>query len=242
MFCRLHPFRRVGWLALLLSLLPLSADADEAGGWKKRVMPLYYWSISISGKETASPGDPPADLGGFDFNFEGAFSLNAEVVKDNRWGALLDVIWVDLGNTREFTKLNFELLETEADIYYRFPDGNYSFDLLGGLRYYDAEARLQPPGAAVRDTWVDPVVGMRWNWQASDHWALSARGDLGGFGIGSDLSWQALATASWQPNDRFAVTGGLRAMDVDYDAGGLPGKFILNIRIWGPLMGFSVRW
>ena len=225
----------------MLVLLPLGVSSAENSVWEKRITPLYYWSINISGKETTSPGEPPINLGGFDFNFEGAFSLNAEVVNDNRWGALLDVIWVDLANTRKFTKLNFELLETEADIYYRFPDGSHSFDLLGGLRYYDAEVRLQPLETPVRDAWVDPVVGVRWNWQATDRWALSARGDIGGFGVGSDLSWQALATASWQPNDRFSVTGGLRAMDVNYDAGGSD-KFILNVRIWGPLLGFSVRW
>jgi len=38
---------------------------------------------------------------------------------------------------------------------------------------------------------------VRWNWDISDAWSTSLRGDIGGFGVGSDLSAQAVAIVDW---------------------------------------------
>jgi len=39
-------------------------------------------------------------------------------------------------------------------------------------------------------TWYDPVIVMRTQGTIQDKWLLQFRGDVGGFGVGSDFSWQ----------------------------------------------------
>jgi len=40
-------------------------------------------------------------------------------------------------------------------------------------------------------------MGVRWNWRFADGWSLIARGDIGGFGLGSEFSWHALGLVEW---------------------------------------------
>ncbi len=67
------------------------------------------------------------------------------------------------------------------------------------------------------------------------------RGDVGGFGAGSDFSWQALATY----NMKLCVTGGTvidgyfgyRALAVDYSEG----SYELDVVQHGPVMGLTMN-
>jgi hypothetical protein len=42
-------------------------------------------------------------------------------------------------------------------------------------------------------TWVDPVLVVRMKLPDSGKWLIQFRGDIGGFGVGSDLTWQIQA-------------------------------------------------
>jgi len=41
--------------------------------------------------------------------------------------------------------------------------------------------------------WRDPYIGARVLHRIDERWTLIAYGDVGGFGVGWDLTWQALA-------------------------------------------------
>jgi hypothetical protein len=45
--------------------------------------------------------------------------------------------------------------------------------------------------------WVDPLVGLRLRHQFAPGWNFVASGDVGGFGVGSKFSWQALAALNY---------------------------------------------
>lgn len=60
--------------------------------------------------------------------------------------------------------------------------------------------------------WVDPIIGLRWLWGFSDRWSLKLRGDIGGFGVGSDFAWQAAGLIDWQPFKYVSFIGGYRAL------------------------------
>ena len=48
-------------------------------------------------------------------------------------------------------------------------------------------------------TWVDPVIGLQGRLELTERWEAFAEGDIGGFGVGSDITWTgspASATAS----------------------------------------------
>ena len=54
----------------------------------------------------------------------------------------------------------------------------------------NADGTLTASGSA---NWVDPLVGLRLRHQFSPGWNFVASGDVGGFGVGSKFSWQALS-------------------------------------------------
>ncbi|NOR19502.1 MAG: hypothetical protein GQ538_05380 [Xanthomonadales bacterium] len=109
---------------LIVAMLALGsgnvAFAGEGSGWGWRLSPLYYWSINIRRNESYSGGggEPPTDPPPVHFSFEGAFSSNFEGVYDDRLGFIFDVVWVNLANTGENFKLDFEYLQTEIDGFY----------------------------------------------------------------------------------------------------------------------------
>jgi len=84
---------------------------------------------------------------------------------------------------------------------------------------------------------VDPIVGARGAWPIAASWTLIARADIGGFGVGSDLTWSALAVIDWSVSQNFGVVVGYRALDTDYedDSGD---RFVeFNTLVAGPLIG-----
>jgi hypothetical protein len=93
--------------------------------------------------------------------------------------------------------------------------------------------------------WVDPVVGARLRHQMASGAELILAGDVGGFGVGSDFSWQALATYGFDVNcfgTPLRTVVGYRALAVDYSENGRVGKNGLDLVQHGPVMGIALRW
>ncbi len=75
-----------------------------------------------------------------------------------------------------------------------------AIEILGGGRYWHQSLGL--PLAANNITlarsggvdWVDPFRGMMWKQPIAPGQSLVVRGDIGGLGVGSNFSWQAMAT------------------------------------------------
>ena len=83
-------------------------------------------------------------------------------------------------------------------------------EFLFGLAYVDLSMDLSLQStsggpldvAASRDAdWIDPTLGLRYDRPLGDDWRLDLRGDIGGFGVGSDFMYHLLAGASWQASD-----------------------------------------
>jgi len=148
--------------------------------------------------------------------------------------------------------------------------GSYTaLDLLGGARYWNEEVSLsvnvtgtlavdfkrlglnlkRSRGIAVANggtlEWVDPVVGARVRHQIAPGKELRVRGDIGGFGAGSDFSWQAAANYGFQTRCfgiPLNLAIGYRALYVDYSESGPFGKNGLDLLQHGPMMGVSFNW
>lgn len=116
-----------------------------------------------------------------------------------------------------------------------------SLDLLAGLRRWDLDASVRVPLAGVSRapgaTFTDPLLAARVNIAVAPRWSLLGYVDVGGFGTGSDHTYQWLATVNYQPGERWVFSGGLRALSVDYRDGGTR----LDARLAGPLIGASWR-
>jgi hypothetical protein len=90
-------------------------------------------------------------------------------------------------------------------------------------------------------TWYDPVLITRLTADIHDKWLFQFRGDLGGFGIGSDFTWQLQAYAGYRFTRVFQLTVGYRILSIDYDKGEDAEQFIFNIDEFGPVirLGFN---
>ena len=132
---------------------------------------------------------------------------------------------------------------------------SFAFDLLGGMRYYYISSSVtattkvtvdRPGGPVTRErsgtlsgseNWIDPIIGARMKYDATDRLELSLRGDVGGFGVGSDLAWSATALGKYKVSDCWSLFGGYRVLDIDYSNGDTG----LNATMAGPVIGAQYK-
>ena len=108
--------------------------------------------------------------------------------------------------------LQYRLVDTTID---RVP--GITFDLYAGGRYTSIEVDIDTRGELSvnqKVDWIDPLVGGRLGVHLSEHWFLLFMGDVGGFGVGSDLAWSVtgLLGYRWQgAGVEWAILAGYRA-------------------------------
>lgn len=78
------------------------------------------------------------------------------------------------------------------------------------------------------DDWWDPYVGVRARLNFTPAFYLTARGDIGGFGVGSDLMWQAEGAFGVQLTRSIHAEAGYRALSFDYEGDGLTFDAIMH--------------
>ncbi|MBA4319269.1 MAG: hypothetical protein C0412_12785 [Flavobacterium sp.] len=90
-------------------------------------------------------------------------------------------------------------------------------------------------------TWFDPMLITRIKSKAGEKFVYQFRGEIGGFGIGSDLAWQMQAVAGYQFSKLFSITGGYRIISLDYESGSGQDYFHYNIDTSGPTVLFGFQ-
>ncbi len=122
-------------------------------------------------------------------------------------------------------------------------------EFLFGLAYVDLSTELKVAGTvggqldvrAERDAdWIDPTIGLQYNRPIGDDWRLNLRGDIGGFGVGSDFMYQALANVRWQASETVGVVFGYRLIGFDYEEGSGQDYQRYDLTEHGPLIGLTV--
>lgn len=83
------------------------------------------------------------------------------------------------------------------------------------------------------ESWVDPVVIVRSNHAFNEHWFTQLRADAGGFGIGSDFSWQLQANVGYRFSDLIQTSLGYRYISIDYDEGDGEDRFLYDMDTFG---------
>jgi hypothetical protein len=129
--------------------------------------------------------------------------------------------------------------------------GAMTFDLLAGIRYWrqDVEVAVTASPLTLERSgvvdWVDPIIGGRFSYAVEPGQSVLLRGDIGGFGAGSDFSWQALATyyAKIFDGPDYTLDGyvGYRGLAVDYSQGSGPRRYEMDIVQHGPVLEGAVN-
>ncbi len=244
--------RALGALALAISFAgsPASAQA-QSDDWEVVLAPYVLFG-NLTGDAAIGPSGPTAvDLSFGDLvkNLELGAMLHTEVWKGD-WGVMADLIWMRLGDDVSLfrTVLDIEVNEVvaEALLGRRFDWPDRRVDLFAGIRYWDLGLDLElvntPSALDLGDGWIDPVVGGRLVQDVSEDWFLSARGDIGGFGLGSTFSWNVQGGVGYDVADWFSLVAQYKALSVDFDNEKSGLDFLsYNTITHGALIGFVFR-
>jgi hypothetical protein len=79
--------------------------------------------------------------------------------------------------------------------------------------------------------------------QIADNWHVILKGDIGGFGIESDFTWNLQGGLMWDATDYLSLVLQYRAVSVDYSTGtvGTPDRFAYDTITHGPLLGLAFQ-
>jgi hypothetical protein len=118
-----------------------------------------------------------------------------------------------------------------------------------GVRVTTLKVSLDPKGGSDLDqskTWADPILGARMDLALGNEgrWRIRFRGDFGGFGAGSDFTWNLLGGLgyewrfdTWQLE---ALLGG-RALYQDFNDGSGLKRFEWDVTQYGPVVALGFR-
>ena len=236
-------------LAAVLAAPALSAQTstDAATQWKN-TLELYLMGPSLDGTVGLGPvdGDVDVDAGQVFDALDGAF-LGTYIGEADRWGVLVDLAYMDLkeDGTGPQGRVNYEV-NVKQTIFglvglYRLTD---TLQLTFGGRYVDVTNRLtlagpeQARGMKASESWFDPTIGLRYVAPLSEKWVFSAAADIGGAGVGSDLTWFWSANIAYRMTQRSQIYAGYRYIYFDYEDGAGRDRFKFDMAQHGPLIGF----
>jgi hypothetical protein len=216
--------------------------------WDFQLAPFYLWAVNLRGDMTVKGNIVPVKVDfddAFD-NLEAVFTAHFEGWWRQKWGFLVDVSYVNLGGEERILDVDLENVMTELVGFYRFTKGRHAFEPLVGIRYTSLETEVQVLGIPFEldegEGWVDPIIGARYKYSITEKWKLLFRGDIGGFSVGSDFTWNLVGLVDFQPWKHVSLFGGYRILDVDYESGSGISKFKYDVLMHGPLLGLSVVW
>ena len=249
-------------VVVLYWVQPCAAVVGDDDAWHFTIAP-YLWIPGQSGDVTVRGVDADVDLSVCDVlenldDIEFAFMAHLEADK-GRFGFYLDGFYMETEETTHqpntSTKVRtqqsaiefvgvFELTEFALDK--QDPQrSNLSIDLLGGGRYMNLTNDVDltilnafTHSGGTRD-WVDPLVGARATWTINEKWVAIVRGDIGGFDVGSQLTWNLVGTIAYRFNKNVALAVGYRWLDVDYEDGSGSDEFKYDVSLSGPFVGLA---
>lgn len=243
------------WVAAFI--LVVFPSPSRANDWDFVVAP-YILLPNISGDASVGRvegADVDVDTGDILDTLELGAMIQLEARHKSGFGVLLNYAFMDLGKEatgpRGFTRFDADVFQgiLEGYVAYRIEYEWSTLDAYIGMRWWDINIDIDattPLGSLSFDRdedWVDPVVGGRWLPRLAARWRLHLQGDIGGFGLSSDFTWNTMAGIIWDSSDAFSVALLYRLLSADYDTGtrGTPDRFAYNTITQGPILGVVFR-
>ena len=242
-------------LAACLLLGSTAARAQDSkyqtNGWQYELT-LYGWAASLSGH--VGPAFKVYEVDESFHSILDYLDMAAMVhfeARDNRWGILVDPVYVNLGDSVDTPrgwpiKLNMEeFIGGLAGSYRAYQSPAQSFDFTFGGRYNEIKPEITPylfPTRSRSLSWVDPVVGFKGGVKLGKAWTFGYRGDVGGFGAGSQLTWSAIVRVDAHFTKNFSMGLGYAYLYNDYKTGSGYREFTYDMAMGGPYLGVSFWW
>lgn len=239
-------------------------STDQTDKWQFEFTP-YFMAVSLNGDVGARGLTGDVDMSFSDFldDLEAGF-LAAFEARKGPWIFLFDAIYFKLKTDETkswqgpfgFVSVTGAVEVTPAmqtyqpSVGYRLMDDNTKLDLIGAVRYTRVDVDLDlvvttagiifPGGArslSRKEDWWDPVIGARLMTPFSEKWSFFGYADLGGFGVGSDFTFQGIVGIKWQFSKVVSAKLAYRYLYQDYTED----DFVWDMAAHGPLLGFGFR-
>lgn len=239
-------------LLSLVALAPALAAQEapppaRAPGWQFELVP-YLWLANLDG--TIGAGALPevsvdASFGDLLENLD----FSASTLLLARREQLLVV------GELSYTALAIEenvaasTVEIDSDLYWAMlgagwnlsTDPRKTLDVWAGARYVGVDNDASSSGGVVgsrtkKEDWLDPVLGFHTLTRFDESLAFDFAADVGGFGVGSDLTYEFLPSLSYSFDDTWSVKLGYRWMDTDYE----DSDFVYDMVQSGWIVGFGI--
>jgi hypothetical protein len=225
-------------------------------------------SNAAKGNVRVNGDRPDGDLvnksGGIFSNLEFAFvgSLSA---RKGRWGAGVDFLTASVDATASFSignglfsggaegTFDASIARARIDYLYARSLAPWHFGTCGcaehriyaGARGYDVRLQAVAVGnpalnADIGDTWVDPIIGLESHLPFARNWSVMLAGDLGGWGIDGNWSWNLLAGVAWRFARTWSIGLAYNVLDLRRTIGPAiaPQKIDVNLR--GPQLALHL--
>jgi hypothetical protein len=122
----------------------------------------------------------------------------------------------------------------------QFADAGLGFRAWGFSSRVELNPGLLAGAAASRSAgWADPLIGARYHRELGNGFAVTAYGDVGGFGVGAHTDWQVLGTVDYSLSPSWNLHLGYRSLN--FNISGSEGRFGFNVHMRGPIFAGTFR-
>jgi hypothetical protein len=219
--------------------------AAEAKEWSFDVS-LYALGLGIDGDLGVGPLTVPIDVGtdkiveNLEFGFMGFVRVGY-----GRWTLSTEALFMGLQGSKDGVTAELDQWLIEPSLSYRL---SKHIEPFVGVRYNSLEAELRGPGklptpvipTGTQDWW-DPVIGANLALPLGKSVAVKFRGDIGGFGVGSEITWQLYPYLDWRFTRWGSLQVGYRWLYMDYETGAGADRFQYTTLNEGAQLGFTIH-
>ncbi|MFZ1320288.1 MAG: hypothetical protein WAT71_01905 [Ignavibacteria bacterium] len=221
----------------------------------------YAWFAGIGGTVGQFNGETFGFNKGFTFENLHMYAAFVGKVKYERVSFIFDVSFINYKsfgatsnnpNLPQEISLNTTAKQTVMDLFlaYLFPSKSKKtmIDIYGGGRLWslDLEATVINPNGTTNtapgysNTWLDPVIGINAEFvlDSKHKWAAWTKGDIGGFGVNSQMTWQMNVGLAYMLSPNFPLTFGFKYLGVNYYKNNLN----WTVNEYGPTLGIGYRY
>lgn len=241
-----------------LSIKGQTTDSEENTNTKKwNFLVEAYFLIPYMSGDTGIGNLPNVQLDANPGDILSQLSMGAMIYFEaatDKWAFSSDIIYMNLGKGLDAEPsliVNYGVIELKQFMWEvaAFRKLMPCLDAGLGLRLNNLDINSninRKPGdvdveRSASKTWVDPFIVARFHNKSNSKFLYQVRGDIGGFGMGSDFAWQLQAYLGYRISDLFQATAGYRYLGMDYDKGNGTDRFLYDVDTSGPVirLGFN---
>ena len=234
---------------------PGPATSDR---WNITVAP-YLWAAAMNGHAAVAGIKSDVDVPVQDVLKDLSFGAMLAVdVEKGRFGIGFNGLFARVSPDSKVGDIKIDVTSDSGQLavlpFYRLVEWQYGVSSSGaplrlvvapeaGFRFTYMRTEIDVhPGRTVdgSESWVDPLIGSRIGLELTDHWGIIGEGNLGGFEVGADFTWNAQAYVGYE----FSLFGrpttllvGYRALYQDYHHN----NFEWDVTMHGPVLGVATR-